>query len=367
MKIAILSSSRSDYGIYRPLLQKLNCDKRFEITIIAFGMHLIERFGNTIQEIYKDAFGKIVIVEGMSNKDSKSEIVKGYGKLIMNFGKLWDKFNYDFVFALGDRWEMSAAVQSTIPFEIKIIHFHGGETTLGAIDNVYRHQISIASKIHFTAADLFSTRVKELVQDSENIHTVGSISLENMHEVKLPTWETVKVQFQIPFDKFILVTVHPESVNANDNSIKANVICEALEQISQNFSLIITKPNADVMGSLFNKKYIELQKKYPEKIKLISSFGKLNYFVAMRKSMFLLGNSSIGIIEAASYNKWVVNVGNRQKGRLQSGNIINVPFIVNKILQAVRIISKRKIFRGNNLYEGNRTTDRIINEILDFD
>ena len=285
----------------------------------------------------------------------------------MNFGKIWDKFNFDFVFALGDRWEMSAAVQSTIPFEIKIIHIHGGETTLGAIDNVYRHQISIASKIHFTAADSFSKRVRELVQDSENIHTVGSISLEDMHKVNLPNWETVKSQFQIPFDNFILVTVHPESVNANNNSIIANIIYEALEQILQNFSLIITKPNADVMGSLFNKKYIDLQKKYPEKVKLISSFGKLNYFAAMRKSMFLLGNSSSGIIEAASHNKWVVNIGDRQKGRLQSGNIINVPFRVNKILQAVRIISKRKIFTGKNLYLGNRTTDRIINEILDFD
>ena len=190
-------------------------------------MHLIERFGNTILEIYKDAFGKIVTIEGMSNKDSKREIVKGYGELIMNFGKLWDKFNYDFVIALGDRWEMSAAVQSTIPFEIKIIHIHGGETTLGAIDNVYRHQISIASKIHFTAADLFSTRVKELVQDSENIHTVGSISSKDMHKVNLPNWETVKAKFQIPFDKFILVTVHPESVNANNNSIIANIIYDA--------------------------------------------------------------------------------------------------------------------------------------------
>lgn len=364
MKIGVLTSSRADYGIYRPLLQKLSKDTRFDLSILVFGMHLISRHGNTVLEIEKDDLGRIYKVSGMPEGDSRLEIVKGYGELIKNFGEFWSESDFDCVIALGDRWEMSAAIQATIPFELKVAHIHGGETTLGATDNIYRHQISLASSIHFTAAELFSERVKELTQSKENVHTVGSISLEGLNRIELPIWETVKEQFSIPFDQFILVTIHPESVNADSNAELANTSFEALSEISKEYPLLITKANADVMGTLFNERFEDLARKNPEKVKVVASLGKLNYFSTMKQCLFLLGNTSSGILEAASFKKWVINLGDRQKGRLQSGNVLDVPFEKNKILNAVNQVANKQPFEGKNKYVSNQTTDKILNGLL---
>lgn len=364
MKIGVLTSSRADYGIYRSLLQKLSKDSRFDLSIIVFGMHLINRHGNTVFEIEKDNLGRIYKVYGMPQGDSRLEIVKGYGELIKNFGEFWSESDFDCVIALGDRWEMSAAIQATIPFELKVAHIHGGETTLGATDNIYRHQISLVASIHFTAAELFSERVEELTQSKENIYTVGSISLEGLDEVTLPSWDVVKKQFDIPFDQFILVTIHPESVNADSNADFAETSCEALAEISREYPLLITKANADVMGTLFNERFESLASANPNHVKVVTSLGKMNYFSAMKQCLFLLGNTSSGILEAASFKKWVINLGDRQKGRLQSGNVLDVPFDKNEILKAVAHVANKSPFEGENKYVSNQTTDKILNGLL---
>ena len=172
MKIGILTSSRADYGIYLPLLEKLKVHKRFHLEIIVFGMHLQSSQGNTVDEISNDGYNVIHKVGVMPEKDRVIDISKGYGNLVVDFAAFWSQNNFDVVFALGDRWEMSAAVQASIPFELKIAHIHGGETTLGATDNIYRHQITLASTYHFTAAEAFSDRVISILGSNKNVHTV---------------------------------------------------------------------------------------------------------------------------------------------------------------------------------------------------
>lgn len=366
MTIGVLTSSRADYGIYRPLLEKLSADLRFKLSIIAFGMHLLERHGKTITEIERDGFGTIFQVGGMPNGDSRLDIVRGYGEVVKNFGDFWNKHQFDCVLALGDRWEMSAAVQAAIPFEIKLAHIHGGETTLGATDNIYRHQISLASTLHFTAAKFFSQRVSALIETDVHVYTVGSISLEGLTEIQLPDWNEVMQQLDIPFNEFILVTFHPESVNAKANKDLAQITYDALSTLVDKHALLITKANADVMGDLFNEKLEALEKENPNRVRLIASLGKLNYFSAMRHCKFLLGNTSSGIIEAASFKKWVINVGNRQKGRLQSGNVIDVPFNAVSIIESVANLSEAEAYTGENKYVSKKTSSNIIDGLLNL-
>ena len=197
MKIGVLTSSRADYGIYLPLLDKLKFDQRFQLEIIAFGMHLQNSQGNTIGQIIKDGYKVIHKVGKMPDSDGVVDISKGYGDMVVSFSEFWNQNNFDVVFALGDRWEMSAAVQASIPFELKIAHIHGGETTLGATDNIYRHQITLASSYHFTAAEVFSERVKSILGSDKNVNTVGSISLEDINKLQLPSWGAVKNRFDI--------------------------------------------------------------------------------------------------------------------------------------------------------------------------
>ena len=360
MKIGILTSSRADYGIYQPLLKKLKADARFKMEIIAFGMHLLKEQGNTIEDIRKDDYPEIHLVGAMPKNDKIFDIAYGYGALLSDFAHFWKQYNFDLIFALGDRWEMAAAVQSSIPYELKIAHVHGGETTLGATDNIYRHQISLAAHYHFTAAEPFSARVKSLVDKNDGVYTVGSISLEDLKILELPDWSEVKVHFNIPFDEFILVTFHPESVGSSMNEYYAKLTYGVLEELSKRHNILITAANSDVMGSLFNQQFELLQEQHPKKIKLVSALGKLNYFKAMQQCSFMLGNTSSGIVEAASFKKWVLNVGDRQKGRLRNENVIDVPFETEKILHAVSQVGNRDDYKGDNKYVMPGTTDNII-------
>ena len=151
MKIAVLTSSRADYGIYLPLLNEIKKDHFFDLEIIAFGTHLSIKHGYTLDDIEKDGYDTIHKITSLIDDDSEKGIVVSYGRTVLEFSNFWENKYFDLVFCLGDRFEMNAAVQACIPFGIKLAHIHGGENTLGAIDNKYRHQITIASDIHFVS------------------------------------------------------------------------------------------------------------------------------------------------------------------------------------------------------------------------
>ena len=266
MKIGILTSSRADYGIYKNLLVLLSNDERYNLTLIVFGMHLLPKYGNTLNIIEKDNYGTIHKVKGMSTNDSMKDISSGYGQLVINFSNYWNSNKFDCVIALGDRFEMSAAVQSGIPFEINFAHIHGGETTIGALDNVYRHQISLASKIHFTSTSFFSQRVAEIIGNSKNIHNVGSLSIENIDINKLPSWRKVCKMFCIPNIPFILVTFNPETVGLDQNTKFVEVLKNSLNSLSKNHHVVITQTNADAGGNLYRDMAINLKKNNPKSL-----------------------------------------------------------------------------------------------------
>lgn len=351
VRIGVLTSSRADYGIYVPLLKAFSDDKKIQLEIIAFGMHLQESHGYTVRNIEQDGFGKIHKVYGMPVKDSVEDVARGYGEVIRHFASFWASHQYEWVFALGDRFEMSAAVQAGIPFCIKFAHIHGGETTLGAIDNIYRHQITLASKLHFTATQTFAKKVKQLTGQTNNIYNVGALSLDGIDNLQLPEWKEVAKEFNIPEGKaFVLVTFHPETVNFECNQSYARIVYETLKELCLRKHLVITLANADTFGSLFREIANQLKKENPKRVSLVTSFGKVNYFSAMKACDFLLGNTSSGILEAASFQKWVINVGDRQAGRLQSDNIINVPFDKVTLLSSVDHLNEKKPFQGQNRY-----------------
>ena len=363
IKLGVLTSSRADYGIYKPLLVKLSKDQRFDLVIIVFGMHLHSHHGTTINAILKDNLGKIVRVEGMPKKDTPLEISKGYGQLITTFAKFWNENKFDNVLALGDRFEMSAAVQAGIPFRLLFSHLHGGETTLGAIDNIYRHQITLASKIHFVATHKFVSKVEEITGSANDIYDVGALSIDGIETMNLPSWADVRKEFQIPVGKFILVTFHPETVAYEKNRIYCKEAFDALEMLCKKFHVVITLANADTLGSLYRDAAISLKAKYPQKISLVYSFGKENYFAAMKASEMLLGNTSSGILEAASFQKYAINVGSRQEGRMRSKNVIDVPFDKEEIIKSTLEVAKGNVFLGKNEYYKENTANNII-EIL---
>jgi GDP/UDP-N,N'-diacetylbacillosamine 2-epimerase (hydrolysing) len=360
MKIGVLTSSRADYGIYLPLLNKLKADSFFNLEIIAFGTHLSKSHGYTVTEIELDQYQVIHKISSLVSNDDEQAIVTSYGLTILKFADFWHINKYDLVFCLGDRFEMSAAVQAGIPLSVKFAHIHGGETTLGAIDNIYRHQITHASILHFTATDLYSNKVSTLIGSSVNVHTVGSLSLDGIKNFKPIEKSHFYDKFKIPNQEFALITFHPETIAPEVNKEFAVEMRIALAQIAKKLFLIITMPNADTMGSVFRLEIDKLKNEFCNQVLCIENLGKENYFSAMYYARLLIGNTSSGILEAANFSKYVINVGDRQKDRLQNDNIINAIFSSDDIIEKTLDVLNMGLYHGENIYRKEDTAQEII-------
>ncbi|UKJ08229.1 UDP-N-acetylglucosamine 2-epimerase [Solitalea lacus] len=360
LRVGLLTSSRADYGIYQPLLRKLNADPLFDLRLIVFGTHLSYQHGYTISEIEKDGFAIDHRIETVVEGDTEKDIAESMAITMQKFSTVWEqeKENYDLVFCLGDRYEMFAAVAASVPFNIRMAHLHGGETTLGAIDNKFRHCLSLFSVIHFTATADYAQRVKEIIGNDENVFNVGALSLDNLKDVELYSKEGFNQAFGIDILKpTVLVTFHPETVSVEKNIDYVKELIAALDELEE--QIVITMPNADTMGNAMRKEYQQFIDG-KENVIGIEHFGIKGYFSCMKYAAYLLGNTSSGIIEAASLNKYVINVGDRQKGRAVSENIIQVAPTKHEILVACKKAKQLGEYIGRNSYYQGNVADNII-------
>ena len=364
MKIGILTSSRADFSIYLPLVSKLKVDPFFNLKIIAFGSHLSKFYGYTVDDIIKNGVNVDYKVKTTLDNNSPCDISISIGNTITTFANFWKKNNdFDLVICLGDRFEMFAAVFAGIPFQVNFAHIHGGETTLGSIDNIFRHSITMAAKYHFTATLLAKQKVEKLINTNSNVYYVGSLGLECMNSTKILTIEAFYKKWGIDFLKeTILVTFHPETTAIEMNVHFIKILVNAIKKLD-NFQFLITMPNADTEGKVVRNVLIK-EFKNSNRIFLIENLGVESYFSAMKHCSFLLGNSSSGIIEAASFKKWVINIGDRQKGREVGKNVINIPIDLNSIIKTAKEIQNKKLPTKNNIYySGLLASDEIIKQL----
>jgi GDP/UDP-N,N'-diacetylbacillosamine 2-epimerase (hydrolysing) len=367
MKIGVLTSSRADYGIYVPLLRKLKTDDYFQLEIIAFGTHLSKTHGFTLSHIEADGYDTIHEISSLEDDDTQKGIARSYGNTVLKFSEFWQNNAFDLVFCLGDRFEMSAAVQASIPFGVKLAHIHGGETTLGAIDNIYRHQITLASQLHFVSTGDYKRKVEALTGTSENIYDVGALSLDNIASFQPIDKLTFLETFNIKNEDFALVTFHPETVAVESNLSYAKYMRDALTALSEKLNIVITMPNADTLGSVYRAQLQQLKAQFPNNIVLIENFGKTNYFSAMHYAKLMIGNTSSGIIEAASFGKYVINVGARQKGRAHGENVFDVDFDPERIVEKTNEAIMLPNFEGDNVYYKADTANSIIKIVQQYD
>jgi GDP/UDP-N,N'-diacetylbacillosamine 2-epimerase (hydrolysing) len=367
VRVGILTSSRADFGVYLPLLRKLKSDDEFELSIIAFGTHLSPIHGTTIEEIRSSGFQVAFQVSTAMGADDAESISTSVGVAIIKFSSFWSthKHLFDVVLCLGDRYEMCAAVLSGIPHGIKFGHLYGGDQSLGAIDDVYRDCMTKASKVHFTSTQKCAQRVKQLtLSEKNNVHVVGILSLENIKSIALLSREEVRSEFKIDFSApTVLMTFHPETVHAEMNEKRVEVVREVIEFLVAQFQLVITMPNADTNASVYRNLYSRLQSNYSDRIFLFENLGVRAYFSCMQHSLFMIGNTSSGISEAPSFNKYFINVGDRQKGRETGKNVISVPFDLTAIKSATAGVLNNPVFNGDNIYYQEAGIERIVNAL----
>ena len=365
MKIAVLTSSRADYGIYLPLLKAFKNDSFFDLSIIAFGTHLSKNHGYTLNQILEDGFEVLVKVDTMIDGDSPLDISKAIGKTITKFSTIWNENKFDLVFCLGDRYEMFAACVASVPYNIKLAHIHGGEQTLGAIDEVFRHSITNMSTYHFTTTDQYKNRIIELKGGDKNIYNVGALSIDNLKTLPLLSVEEFKNKFNIDLSKpSILVTFHPETVLLEKNETYINELLAALNE-TKNYQFIITMPNADTMGNMIREKLNIFISENFNAIR-VESFGTLGYLSCMKHCSFMLGNTSSGFVESSFFPKYVINIGERQTGRIVTENIYNCPIEKNAILKGIEKFNQKKLPASIGIYGDGNAAKKIVTIIKQF-
>ena len=351
--IAILTSSRADFGIYLPLLNLLKKDASFDLKLIVFGSHLSKLHGHTVDEIMAEGFNPDYTLYAEINNNSAEDIANNYAEYTQLFSTFWASHTFDLVLALGDRFEMAAAVLAGVPYNVKFGHLHAGETTLGAIDNIYRHCITLASSICFTSTQMYSERVHQLVEATVPAINVGALSLDGLEKLELPSQEDLALKFNLDFSKpLVMVVFHPETVESNKNEFYINEVLKAIELMPE-FAFAINMPNTDTGADIIRKAILDFKNKHADNqsISIIEHFGKRNYFACLNFANLLIGNSSSGIIEAASFNKFVINMGDRQKGRAKSENIIDLTIETSSIVSMTKQLINLGQYLGNNIYK----------------
>ncbi len=361
LNIAVLTSSRADYGIWLPLLQRFKLDAMHHVELIAFGTHLSPKHGHTIDAILNDGFEVQHRLDTLPDGDSPADIASAMGKTMQVFAQFWNAHakQFDVVLCLGDRYEMFAAVAASAPFGVRVAHVHGGETTLGAIDNAFRHSITHFAQLHFVSAPAYAERVQSLTEKSEGIYTVGALSLDNLRNMELLTPEELTSQFHVNVDKqTILCTFHPETIAHERNADYGNELIAALLELAHHH-VIITLPNADTSGDTLRRMFVDAFADN-ERVQLVENLGTHGYMSVMKHCGFLLGNTSSGILEAASLGKYVIDLGERQRGRAHGSNVVHVAIERAAIVNAVREIGQLGDWKGTNMYDIGGAAEGIV-------
>lgn len=357
MEIAILTSSRADYGFYKPLLTFKNKGKvRFKL--IVFGTHLSRKHGYTVRAIEEDNIPIALKVKTQFVGDQPVDISTSIGRIHSQFATVWQENKFDAILCLGDRYEMYAAVSASVPFNIPVIHLSGGEETLGAIDNYFRHALTLMASYHFTNTKLNAKRVAQLTGSKENVYHTGSLAIDNILATELYTVQAFQERFGFDLTKpFILFTFHPETVNYELNEQYADELIRFLSEIEMN--VLATMPNADTYGSVIREKLQALQKTQ-KRLFLYESLGSKGYYSAVKHSFCVLGNSSSGLVETASFGKYTINLGDRQKGRERGENVLDCPVNAQEMKRCVQSIARLKPLNGKNRYGDGKAAARMI-------
>ena len=338
--ICIVTSTRAEFGLLKPLISRIDQHHNFNLQLVVTGTHLAEKFGKTINEIRDlqdfEVCREIPIIDE-KNLDNVSLIM---ANVLEKFSKCFDEIKPDMVVILGDRYEIFAVASVATTLSIPICHLHGGETTEGAIDEVFRHSISKMSYLHFTSTEAYRRRVIQLGENPKRVFNVGAVANESIENIKFLVLKELErnIDFKVT-DKTFLVTFHPVTIDGKLNIVyrQFNELLEALKLAIEKYNLkfIFTKANADAGGLMINELIDKFVAENTDSVTAFYSLGQQRYFSALKYSAGVIGNSSSGIIEVPMFNKITINIGDRQKGRIQAESIINCQPEKKSIINAI--------------------------------
>nr|WP_233120962.1 UDP-N-acetylglucosamine 2-epimerase [Chlorobium sp. KB01] len=368
-KICIITGTRAEYGLLRWVMQGIKDDPELTLQIIATGMHLSPEFGLTYRDIEHDGFLIDRKVEMLTSSDSAVGIAKSMGLGLIGFADALSELKPDMIVVLGDRFEIFSAVSAALVARIPVAHLHGGELTEGAFDEALRHSITKMSHLHFVAAEEYRQRVIQLGEQPERVFLVGGLGIDNIKRLKLLDRRGLESAMNFQFgSKNLLITFHPVTL---EDATAAEQMAELLDALAElkDTQLIFTMPNADTDGRVLMKMVEDYTAKHAN-ARAYSSLGQLRYLSCIAQVDGVIGNSSSGLAEVPSFKKGTVNIGERQRGRLQAESVINCEPTQVSIAQAIAKlyspVFQSLASRTINPYGEGGASEKVVDTIKNF-
>lgn len=332
-RIAVVTVGRSDFGIYAPVLRAIEDDPALELQLIVGGAHLTGQFGWTVNEITAQGFEISDKVDMLLSADTPEAVATSMGLGTMGFARAYTRLDPEIIVVLGDRFEMHSAAAAAVPLGIPLAHIHGGEVTEGAIDEAFRHAITKYSHLHFVSTEQYARRVIQMGEEPWRVTVSGAPALDNLRTLSLPDRNELEQRVGLELSPApLLVTYHPVTIGQDNTESQLENLLGALDRVD--CPIVFTYPNADAQSGLILKMIREFLSRHPA-ARIVDNLGTRAYFGMMNQAAVMVGNSSSGIVEAASFRLPVVNIGERQRGRYHERNAIDVGYGREEILEGI--------------------------------
>lgn len=368
-KIVILTATRAEYGLLAPIIKKLDQYIEIDVRVVATGAHLSPEFGMTVNEIKNDGIKVDKEIDILLSSDTPTAISKTMGLAMIGFAEYFAECKPDALMVLGDRYETLAVCIAALNARIPIIHLYGGEATEGLIDEAVRNAITKLSYLHFTSTDTYRDRVIQMGEAPDRVYKVGAMGVENALHTKFLSKQELEVSLGCTLsEKFAVLTFHPVTLEHNTAETQIDELIKAIEMYPD-ITFICTKANADMDGRIINERLQRCAETH-KNVYLFNSLGVRRYLSTLSYAQFVIGNSSSGIMEVPSFRIPTINIGDRQKGRIQAKSVINCmpdkKSIVEAIEKALSDDFKRAVNEMQNPYGDGNSSDIIVNVTRDY-
>lgn len=367
--IAVLTATRAEYGLLKPLMERIEQDQELELAVLVTGMHLSEEFGYTYEEIIEDGFSITAKIPILDQKHDAAATSRAMAVALLEFGKYFQINKPDLLVVLGDRYETVAVCLAAVNMRIPIAHIHGGEITEGAVDDVFRHAITKFSYLHFPSTERYAKRIVQLGESPDRVFTVGSLGVENIKNVRLLTQEELEASVGMDLKgQYAVVTFHPVTLEEGSVEDQFREVLYALDAFQMKY--IITKANADTGGYIINQLIDEYAAEH-DNVLAVTSLGMKRYLSALKYCTMVIGNSSSGILEAPSFGVPTVDIGDRQRGRVAAETVIHCKTKKEEIKEAIYKALEMTIYSGGgvsarNPYDMDGTSMKILSACKKF-
>lgn len=332
-KLAYITGSRAEYGIMKRLLKKIYNSNEIELTIVATGMQVDKKYGNTYKIIEEDGFkiDKLIVIK-IDNSDN-SKILNSMSICQSEFGKYFQEKKFDAVMILGDRYEIFSVAIAAAMHNIPLIHLHGGEKTLGNYDEFIRHAITKMSKLHLVSTEEYRKRVIQMGENPKNVFNIGALGAENSFEMSLPEKKELQNRFGSTKKDYFMVVFHPETVTDVSVGSQIDELLGAIDNFKDKYDFIFIGSNSDTGSDIIFNMINDYTRK--NNFKFLTSVKPEEYLALIKYSKGLIGNSSSGLIEVPSLKVVTINIGDRQKGRVRGESVIDVQAKKDEIIEAI--------------------------------